>query len=389
MQNQQTITSEAIANLIEKSNGADFNPLAESDALESRMIDASIKLELIAHETGVDLSKIHCRKTGQPIATLNLTEIEHLLNFHSVKRLTEIADLMDYSGGVSRIWLHTNPENLNKLQSLDPRGFFCYCIGIALRNHHMHYVEDRKRFKTVEGEKIFYNSLVKAWYLTANIPAKELEEANKVLRFFMLCDLHNKKYYRVPWQLMFSSLNNAYERVIFVTPNGSNGGALQSASIAYNPDIRPLLPEEFASMYGVSFIKFCVKKFLEQLNVKSYSDLIQYKHIHTANGFRRTKSNELILEIDDHLTNSTTLNTYSVAHNIARAKRIQEKMSQEAKSKSIVLDSDFELDLVLVKGQDGKLTTLEEKQKEPKVVFEQKQTNQTATIAFSWPKKEE
>lgn len=341
---QNTIPTNAINELISRSQTAAFSPLAELENVEQRTIDAGIKLEILKENTGVDITKVHCRKTGQPIATLNLTEIEHILNFYTATRLEEVAHDLDLAHGISRIWLHTSPDKLSKLQTVDPRGFFCYCIGIALRNHHMHYIANKKEFKTIDGERTFYNSLVKAWYATADIEPEVLSEANKVLRMFMFLDLHNKQFYRVPWQLMFSTMNNKFERVIFVKQNHSGGSTL-SASIAYDPDKRPLLPEEFATQHGIDFIRFCVKKFLEQLDIKMEIDLVRYKHLHTANAFRRTRGYDNVNELDLQISDVSSLRHFSLSEVTARAKAIQEKMKKQTKAQ--VMDADFSLDLVI------------------------------------------
>lgn len=341
---QNTIPQNAINELIARSQTAEFSPIADAQNTEQRTIDAGIKLEILKENTGVDITKIHCRKTGQPIATLNLTEIENILNFYTATRLEEVTHELDLALGISRIWVHTNPDKLTKLQSIDPRGFFCFCIGIAIRNHHMHYIANKKEFKTIEAERVFYNSLVKTWYATANIKTEELVEANKVLRMFMLLDLHNKQYYRVPWHLMFSTLNNKYERIIFCRQYQSGGSTL-SASIAYDPDKRPLLPEEFATEHGISFIRFCVKKFLEQLDIKQEIDLVRYKHLHTANAFRRVRGYDNVSELDLSISDTSSLRHFSLSEVTARAKAISEKMKNH--SKASVLDSEFSLDLVI------------------------------------------
>lgn len=340
----ETIPQNAISELLQISQSAQFNPLAELQEVEQRTIQAGVKLEILKENTGVDITKIHCRKTGQPIATLNLSEIEHILNFYTVTRLEEVANDLDLAHGVSRIWLHTSPDKLSKLQTIDPKGFFTYCIGIALRNHHMHYVANRREFRSVEAERKFYNSLVKCWYQLQYIETEALNEANKVLRMFMFLDLHNKQFYRVPWHLMFSTMNNKYERVIFVKQNQSGGSTL-SASIAYDPDKRPLLPEEFATQHGIDFIRFCVKKFLEQLDIKMEIDLIKYKHLHTANAFRRMRGYDNVNELNLQISDVSSLRRFSLSEVQNRAKIIREKMQRSTKAQ--VMDNDFNLDLTV------------------------------------------
>src|SRR5882724_9567634 len=124
-------------------------PILPQDGL----LDIQMKISLIKDTTGIDITKLHCRKTGQPIATVSLEDTDKLFQFYNITNVLTIIDDLDFTCGVDRRWLHTEPTQLNRLQNIDPHGFFVYCISIALRTHHQHYVHGKKEFKSTEQEK--------------------------------------------------------------------------------------------------------------------------------------------------------------------------------------------------------------------------------------------
>lgn len=206
-----------------------------------------VVLETIKEDTKVDLHYIHCSKTGQPVARLNDNEIQHLLSFYSVRELTEIADKLELASSISRVWLRTDPASLDKLEAVDPRGFFCYCVNIILQNHHLRYVNNKRQFATIEAQTTFRNSLVRSWYQTEAFTAAELAEANKHLRVFIYLDLHRTHVVTLPWQHIRDGVPKPNE-----------------IRRAYDPNIAPLLPHEFATHDGIAWLKKHLPRLIEQ-----------------------------------------------------------------------------------------------------------------------------
>ena len=211
----------------------------------SLAITNDVILETIKEETAIDLHYIHCSKTGQPIAKLSDLEIDHMLAFYGVKSLNEIADKLELASAISRIWLQTNPENLDKLQAIDPRGFFCYCMNIILQGHHMRYINNKRQFPTIEAQTAFKNSLVKSWYQTELFTHSELEEVNKQLRVLIYLNLHKIPGTKLPWH----NIRQQSDAKI---------------KLAYNPDISPLFPHEFACASGLAWIAKYLPKLIQQ-----------------------------------------------------------------------------------------------------------------------------
>lgn len=273
-------------------------PVSEIDAFAELLVqdpddtlDILIRLHELEQNTGLDLTRIHCSKTGQPVGTCTEQDIRNVLAYHNTDKLETIAHELDLATSISRIWLHTGPENLTRLQEIDPRGFFCYCLSVALQNQYMEYTKQgSKKFKTAIHQREFRNSVVKAWYMTAKIDAAELAEANKSLRLFMYLNLHNRNYFRVPWHLMRLNVTlTAYKEYM---ARWVNNKPQQTNAHLVDLDQFPMMPHEFATPWGIVWINKVLEKHIKNIKRQMDYNDAAYAHLMVGSAFKPGGKNE-------------------------------------------------------------------------------------------------
>lgn len=225
----------------------------------ARPMDTDIVMEVIRTESEIDLSMSYCSKTGQPVANMLQSQLDALVKLHNVQHLREIADKLDLATQVSPLWLYTDNENLERLEDLDPRGFFCYCANLALQNHAMTYTRRGRRcFASIEVQRTFRRSLIKAWYATAAFSETELREANATFRRFLYLNLHNSQFYRLNWQAVRDLNGND-------TP--------------FDADNSPILPHELATSCGIGWIKNNLESALRSIQHRKAHNSVRYNYV--------------------------------------------------------------------------------------------------------------
>lgn len=264
-----------------------------------------LKLEILAEEQGIDLGQIFCRQTGQPIAKLASETVAKLLDFHGVKMLSEIGQYFHLATSVHPLWKNLNPETLTRLQAVDPRAFFSYCINIFIRDHHMKFTQHGKKiFETIEIENCFFKSLIECYAQTATLPEIAIENANKILRTILNFNIHKTHFKYIAWHSLnadqlktiehvepeqtynpypyskpdvvakYLGLNKKqperdeieYKNIKKFFNNPAMLKGLKELEIAHTNGIRTIVfPHEFASVKGINWITNYLGKMLQGL----------------------------------------------------------------------------------------------------------------------------
>lgn len=321
------------------------------------------------------LRTIHCSKTGQPIGTRTEMEITNFLKLHGSDTLQTVYSLIDLATQPSLAWLYTDNAHLDKLQDIDPRGFFCFCIQTCLMNHHLQYTsKSKKGFRYgIEGQRAFRNSLVQAWYNTERIPLSDLMEINKELRYFLYLGFHQSAYYRLPWhnvrqddsyQIYYTEVASVYatENPNTVAEREAKGLSAKTATVdklkidgvdtddkarlltvakkevskRKDLDTYPLLPHEMTNDAAIEWLRNQLKHHVREISRKARLDASYYSALNTVNMFKtkgtvRTAIETLKIMIDDiELDNTMGLSQ------LVKMEALLTQKKKEIKGKSVV-----------------------------------------------------
>jgi hypothetical protein len=100
----------------------------------------------------------YCNKTGQSTGTRDGETIKMAMALSESKDEKSLIAYFQMTSGPALHWLQTGPEQLTKLKSIDPYGFFMYCLGFYLRPKQEAYSRQRG-FRDVSKQLEFSNSL--------------------------------------------------------------------------------------------------------------------------------------------------------------------------------------------------------------------------------------
>lgn len=357
------------------------NLLSINDAASTDLLT-----EIVKEDTEIDLRLAHCMKTGQPVSRLDEKQLEQLIKFHDAKTLKELAPLMDLATTYSPVWKSITPDNLTKLQEIDPKGFYCYCLGLITINHHMRYgaartINDKNKQETAKGwlsidrQKQFHNSIVKAWYATSQLDEAEIKKANIHLRTFIMLDIHRSAFYTLPWhnaiepkakppidrtigRIEHPKLDtgeNVPGNVYFAYPikkiidgelHVTTGKILPnyagmmvttkvhksgfkpdySPNVSLFPDIDPVWPHELALPFGLNWINSHIGELLNKVINKIADDKQYLDRFHINSAFRRGKQfnstqDELEFLLRDTPTNYVRKDKKAINMQFAEMKR--------------------------------------------------------------------
>ena len=129
----------------------------------------------------LDIETIYCQKTGQPIGKRFPENIAKMQAFLGDDKFKSVAKYIPLTNGFACHWLFTNRENLHKLLTEDPKGFFIFAISRVLEHKHKDLRDNIEKLAQWENSKARgYARLEKE-----HIDSGKLIAANQTLRHFL------------------------------------------------------------------------------------------------------------------------------------------------------------------------------------------------------------
>ena len=272
-------------------------------------------MELTQHrvpETMQLLETIHCRKTGQPIGTRNAADMGLFMQLHGVATRQDALSKIELATQTSLAWLQTDTAHLDKLQQIDPRGFFCYCINICLIHRHHQIMAGNKRafLYGMDGQRAFGNSLVQAYYQSESIPEHEVREYAHLFRQFLFLNLHKSTRYKLP----FSSLR--------VDDSWKQFYPTELETPA------PILPHEVCTKEGQEWLHTNLKAHITEIVRRARLDTAFYASLTTNSQFKGALQTAHLVEALNIDMNGLT--HYDIGP-LERLVRIQRAMEEQRK----------------------------------------------------------
>lgn len=215
----------------------------ETPQFDFSALPAAVALSDIAPHAAA----LHCVKTGAPVATLVAAEQSRLLRLYNV---TTLADAINagycLASTVSPSWVRTDTETLATLRTIDPHGFFTFCLGRLLENsYRVVTAKNAKLWLSTHYQAAFQNSLVAAWHAISTLPVDALADANDVLEHCLFLNLHRTRVYRIDWSGILADIVQDGDGVICLGSTIPN--TVQSASFG-------VLPHHIATPKGLSIL---------------------------------------------------------------------------------------------------------------------------------------
>lgn len=249
-------------------------PLAAIQELTQHSIPHAMRL----------LETIHCRKTGQPIGTRSPEDMALFTALHGINTRQEALSRIELATQTSMAWLQTDTAMLDKLQQIDPRGFFCYCINICLIHRHQQTMPGNKRafMYGMDGQRAFGNSLVQAYYQTSTFTPHELAEYGHLFRQFLFLDLHKSRRYKLPFRHL--RVDDSWKEFY-----PANTVETESTPI-------PILPHEVVNENGKAWLRNNLKDHISELIRRARIDTSFYASITTNSQFRSNFNTSSLVE---------------------------------------------------------------------------------------------
>jgi len=153
----------------------------------------------LAEDFQLDITKIHCRKTGKIIGYRTQEEISLLSSLYEEEKLKGLSKHLNLCDSISPAYAHIQPETLNKLEDIDPVGLFVYYVNLLTRQfNECVTMKGNRVFISVERENQFKNSLVLGHASLLNVTNLEkIKECNNKLRWLLTLNLPKHKFYMV------------------------------------------------------------------------------------------------------------------------------------------------------------------------------------------------
>ena len=127
----------------------------------------------------IDINYIYCNKTGRKIAKREKAEMELMLKVHDVATVHELVKYINLSSGCSPVWLRTDSASLDRLQKVDPHGYFVYAAGLVCsRIHNAH--SKTKGFTDPEALREHNKSLAIGFERLQTLPVEKIIETNNL-----------------------------------------------------------------------------------------------------------------------------------------------------------------------------------------------------------------
>lgn len=137
-----------------------------------------VKLADIIGGTSTDQYDVRktCTKTGQPIGEFSYEEIKQLAGIMPDENAVQYELYKARVNLVAAHWRNTDEQSLGKLYFNDPRGFFCYCIGVIFPRPKLETSADL-------DEMIKHQRLMAQMYETVKcLPQSLIEALNPLLQ---------------------------------------------------------------------------------------------------------------------------------------------------------------------------------------------------------------
>lgn len=157
----------------------------------------------VREELDFDVYDIHCSKTGQPIGRRSENDIQLLIRVHGVSKASELARFQ-YNSHPAQAWIKTDSGSLERLQELDPIGFYTYACNLAFIYQAQGYQQFKFRFDTLENQILHAKQVTELWYKVKKYSdtygIQKIMECNKAWQIFLsVC-----KPVKLPKQIQFN-----------------------------------------------------------------------------------------------------------------------------------------------------------------------------------------
>lgn len=134
-------------------------------------------------EYALDIRQVYCNKTGQPIAYRMEQDVQALLQLHGDAGAASLANLIDLTNGCAASWIRTDSETLEKLQKIDPYGYFMYACGLYCTRAAGNTKWNRtKQWLKPQYLREHRMNLILGYTALKEIPVRVVIEANEIWR---------------------------------------------------------------------------------------------------------------------------------------------------------------------------------------------------------------
>lgn len=139
------------------------------------------KLNSASVPTTIDCHTIYCHKTGRPLSARSQRDTQEALAVHGA----EFTETMLYAapgGNCHLLWLQCDPETLDRLLTIDPRGYAVYCLRLLTAP----FYKSRHQHAHVTVHQIALSwALARAWQILGRLSSEQLTALNEALCLFV------------------------------------------------------------------------------------------------------------------------------------------------------------------------------------------------------------